>query len=72
MRLSLALILLLVSFSVLAKWSYTESTHDSTWIVKNGRAGGPSTVEIEVKNEREAKKLSKKLNELEKEDNEEE
>jgi hypothetical protein len=71
MRLALGLILLLVSFSVMARWSYTENPHGPTYIVKNGRAGAPSTVEIEVKNERQAKKLAKKLNELEKEDNEE-
>ena len=61
---------LVISNSVFA-WSTVQDPNTQQWTVKRGNKGQSNYVVIPVKNERAAKRLEKKLDRIDTEDNEE-
>ena len=68
MRKLIGVLILVISTSASARWTWTET--DGGFVVRNGSIDEPSTVVIQVKSKRAAKTLSKKLNEIDKDDKE--
>lgn len=63
-----AVVLFCFSLSASATWRVHQHHKHDGWIVTNGDPGQPGTTHVEVKSEKQGKKLAKKLNKIEEQD----